>query len=91
MSAPVPVPALGVLGQAKFGPVLLEVEVSGLTASYGDFDINYIDAQASVGVQFLKIVAVRAGYRMVWIDGTIEGYSVDGLLDGFFVGASLNF
>jgi hypothetical protein len=91
VSAPVPVPLLGVLGQAKFGPLLLEVEVSGLTAAYGDFDISYLDVQASVGFQFLKIVAVRAGYRLVSIDGTIEGYSVDGVLDGFFVGGSVNF
>lgn len=91
VSAPVPVPALGVLGQAKIGPLLLELEVSGLAAAYGDFDISYIDAQASVGFQFLKIVAVRAGYRIVSIDGTIEGYNVDGVLDGFFVGASVNF
>ncbi len=38
-----------------------------------------------------KIVAVRAGYRLVAIDGTIEGFNVDGTLDGFFVGASVNF
>lgn len=91
VSAPVPVPLVGVLGQAKFGPLLLELEVSGLTANYGDFDISYLDLQASVGFQFLKIVAVRAGYRIVAIDGTLEGYSVDGTLDGFFVGASVNF
>jgi len=91
VSAPVPVPLVGVLGQAKFGPLLLELEVSGLTANYGDFDISYLDVQGSVGVQFLKIVAVRAGYRLVAIDGTIEGLDVDGVLDGFFVGASLNF
>jgi len=91
VTAPVPVPLVGVLGQAKFGPLLLELEVSGLTANYGDFDISYLDIQGSVGVQFLKIVAVRAGYRLVAIDGTIEGLTVDGTLDGFFIGASLNF
>ncbi len=91
VTAPVPVPLVGVLGQGKFGPLLLELEVSGLTANYGDFDISYLDVQASVGVQFLKIVAVRAGYRLVAIDGTIEGLAVDGVLDGFFIGASLNF
>lgn len=91
VSAPVPVPLVGVLGQAKVGPVLFEAEVSGLTANYGDFDISYLDLQASVGITFLKIVAVRAGYRLVSINGTIEGYNVDGTLDGFFVGASVNF
>lgn len=91
VTAPVPVPLAGVLGQAKFGAVLLEVEVSGLTFAYGDYDISYLDVQASVGATFLKIVAVRAGYRLVMIDGTIEGFDVDGVLDGFFVGASVNF
>jgi hypothetical protein len=91
VTAPVPLPIVGVLGQAKFGPVLLEAEISGLTFAYGDYDINYLDMQLSVGVQFLKIVALRAGYRLVSIDGTIEGLGVDGTLDGFFVGASVNF
>lgn len=91
VTAPVPVPLAGILGQAKLGPFLLEVEVSGLTFDYGDYDISYLDLQASVGITLFKIVAVRAGYRLVSIDGTIEGYSVDGTLDGFFVGASLNF
>jgi hypothetical protein len=91
VTAPVPVPLIGVLGQAKFGPVLLEVEVSGLTFDYGDYDINYFDLQASVGISLFKIVALRAGYRLVSIDGTIEGYSIDGTLSGFFVGASVNF
>ncbi len=91
VTAPVPVPLAGILGQAKFGPLLLEVEVSGLTFDYGDYDINYLDLQASVGITVFKIVALRAGYRLVAIDGTIEGYSIDGTLDGFFVGASLNF
>lgn len=91
VSAPVPVPLLGILAQAKLGPLLLEVEASGLTFDYGDYDIDYFDAQASVGISLFKIVALRAGYRLVSIDGTIEGYSVDGLLDGFFVGASVNF
>jgi hypothetical protein len=91
VTAPVPVPLLGILGQAKFGPVLLEVEVSGLTFEYGDYDINYFDLQASVGISLFKVVALRGGYRVVAIDGTIEGYSIDGTLSGFFVGASLNF
>ncbi len=91
VTAPVPLPLAGVLGQAKFGPLLLELEVSGLTFAAGDYDVNYLDIQASVGFQFLKIVAVRAGYRLVAIDGTIEGFHVDGTIDGFFVGASVNF
>jgi hypothetical protein len=91
VTAPVPVPILGVLGQAKVGPLLLEAEVSGLTFNYGDYNLDYLDMQMSVGFQFLKIVAVRAGYRYVWFNGTIEGYSLDASLDGFFVGASLNF
>ncbi|HEX5136887.1 MAG TPA: hypothetical protein VFY93_07950 [Planctomycetota bacterium] len=91
VSTPVPVPLAGVLGQAKLGPLLLEVEVSGLTFDYGDYNIDYLDVQASVGMTVFKILAVRAGYRLVHIDGTIEGYNVDGTLDGFFIGASLNF
>ena len=89
--APVPVPIVGVLGQAKLGPLLLEAEFSGLTFDYGDYNIDYLDFQVSVGMTVFKILAVRAGYRMVYIDGTIEGYDVDLTLDGFFVGASLNF
>jgi len=89
--AQVPAPLVGVLGQAKFGSLLLEVEASGLTFAAGDYDVSYLDFQVSVGFQFLKIVAVRAGYRLVSIDGTIEGFDVDGTLDGFFVGASVNF
>jgi hypothetical protein len=89
--APVPVPILGVLGQAKLGPLLVEAEFSGLTFDYGDYNIDYLDFQVSVGMTVFKILAVRAGYRMVYINGTIEGYDVDMTLDGFFIGGSLNF
>lgn len=89
--APVPVPLIGVLGQAKLGPLLLEAEISGLTFDYGDYNLDYLDFQVSVGISFLKIVAVRAGYRLVYFTGTIEGFDIDATLDGFFVGGSLNF
>jgi len=91
VSAPVPVPIIGVLAQAKFGHILLEGEISGLTFDYGDYNIDYLDFQVSVGGTFLKVIAVRAGYRLVSISGTIEGFHVDATLDGFFVGGSVNF
>jgi len=91
VTAPVPVPLVGAIGQAKIGPLLLEAELSGLTFNYGDYNIDYLDLQVSVGLTVFKILAVRAGYRMVYINGTIEGYDVDVTLDGFFIGGSLNF
>jgi len=90
-AAQVPVPVIGVLGQAKFGPVLLEVEVSGLTISYDVYGLDYLDIQASVGFTFLKIVAVRAGYRYVALNGSIDDVDIDLTLDGFFIGGSVNF
>jgi len=90
-AAQVPVPVIGVLGQAKFGPVLFEVEVSGLTVSYDVYGLDYLDIQASVGFTFLKVVAVRAGYRYVALNGTIDDVDIDITLDGFFIGGSVNF
>jgi hypothetical protein len=91
VSVPVPVPVIGVLGQARLSRVLFELEVSGLAVDYGDIDASYLNVQASVGVMFFKVLAVRAGYRFVMLDGTLEDVAIDATLDGFFVGGTLNF
>jgi hypothetical protein len=90
-AAQLPVPLLGVLCQGRIGRFLLEAEVSGLAADYEDFDVTYLDVQASVGFTFLKVVAVRVGYRITSLDGTVDEFDMDGTLDGFFVGAAVNF
>jgi hypothetical protein len=90
-SAIVPIPVLGILARAKIGPVLLELDVTGLVIDYGEIRGTTFDARFSVGYTFLKVVAVRAGFRIVTIDGEAEDIDIDARLSGFFVGASVQF
>jgi hypothetical protein len=91
VTAPVPVPIIGVLGQARIGHFLFEFEMSGLSVDYADINVNYLDLQASVGFMLFKVLAVRAGYRYVLLDGTVDTIDIDATIDGFFVGGTVNF
>ncbi len=86
-----PIPVLGLLAQAKFGRLLAELEVSGFTIDISDVEGTLIDVQFSVGMTLFKVVAVRAGYRLIVVDGTADDFDFDATLSGFFVGASVQF
>ena len=90
-SGTIPIPVVGVLAQIKVSRILLELDVAGLSIEYGDVEGTVLDARASVGVTVLKIVAVRAGYRVVFFDGSADDVTLDATLEGFFVGASISF
>ncbi len=86
-----PIPVFGVLAQGKFGKVMAELELSGFTIDISDVEGTLIDVQASVGMTVFKIVAVRAGYRVIVVDGRADDFDFDATLSGFFVGASVQF
>jgi len=91
-SATIPLPAGGVLVQAKLGPVLLEGEISGFYLEIEGYGGSAIDAQLSVGVTALKVVAVRVGYRFFRVDiHDNSDFNVDVRMQGFFAGVSLQF
>jgi len=86
-----PIPVFGVLARGKFGRVMAELEVSGFTIDISDVEGTLIDVQVSVGMTVFKVVAVRAGYRLIVVDGMADGFDFDATLSGFFVGASVQF
>jgi opacity protein-like surface antigen len=90
-SLDVPAPLIGVLAQAKLTRFLFELEVSGLSVSYSDVGADYIDVKASVGITLFKVAMVRAGYRYVLINAHVSDFDADMTLDGFFVGAGVQF
>ncbi|MHC4134814.1 MAG: porin family protein [Planctomycetota bacterium] len=90
-SLDIPVPLLGLLAQAKVTRFLFEVEVSGLTVSFSDVGADYVDVKASVGVTLFKVATLRAGYRYVLCSGHASDFEMDVTLDGFFVGAGVQF
>jgi hypothetical protein len=90
-TADVPLPVAGVLAQAKVGPVVFELDASGFSLDVGDVGATVLDVQATIGVVLFKVVGVRAGYRLVVLDGHSEDFAVDGTLEGFFAGASVQF
>jgi len=90
-SAGLPLPSGGVVVQLKVGRFLFEADVAGFTIDFGDIGATFVDAQASVGVVVFKVVAVRGGYRVVYLDAEADGFRVEGTLSGFFVGLSFQF
>jgi hypothetical protein len=90
-SLDIPAPLIGLLAQAKVSRFVFEVEVSGLTVSFSDVGADYIDIKASVGIQFLKVAMARVGYRYVLLNAHVSDFDVDVRLDGFFVGAGVQF
>jgi hypothetical protein len=90
-SLDIPAPLLGLLFQAKVTRFLFEVEATGLTISYSDVGADYLDIKASVGVTVFKVAALRVGYRYVLLNGHVSDFDVDVTLDGFFVGAGVQF
>jgi hypothetical protein len=90
-SGTIPIPVVGVLVQAKVSRLLFEVDVTGLTVDFGDVEGTTLDARVAVGLTFLKVAAVRVGYRIVVVDGSAGDLALDGTLDGFFVGLSVSF
>ena len=90
-SGDVPIPVVGALLQARVGRFLLEVDVSGMSIRVGGVDADLLEVQASIGIQLFRIVSLRGGYRMVEVRGEASGFFVDATIDGFFLGASLNF
>lgn len=90
-TADVPVPVGGVLAQAKIWKLLVEADVTGLVVDYGGVQGSVVDAKLSVGFAFAKVLAVRAGYRVVSFDGTDGDFDINLTLDGFFVGGSVTF
>jgi hypothetical protein len=90
-SADVPIPVGGILAQAKIFGLLVEADVTGLAIEYDGVEGSAVDAKLSVGYAFAKVLAVRAGYRIVRFDGGDGDFDIDATLDGFFVGASITF
>jgi hypothetical protein len=90
-SLDIPAPFIGLLAQAKVTRFIFEVEVSGLTVSYSDVGADYVDIKASVGITLFKVAALRAGYRYVLLNGHVSDFDVDVTLDGFFIGAGVQF
>jgi hypothetical protein len=90
-SLDVPAPLLGLLAQAKVTRFLFELEVSGLSISFSDVGADYVDVKASVGVTIFKVAMLRAGYRYVLLNGYASDFDVDVTLDGFFLGAGVQF
>lgn len=91
-SALVPVPLVGGLVQAKLGRFLLEAELSGFYVDFQGYGATVLDAQFSVGITFLKVAAVRVGYR--WVSADVHDdadFAVDAVMQGFFVGGSVQF
>ncbi|MDH3590364.1 MAG: hypothetical protein OER88_00685 [Planctomycetota bacterium] len=86
-----PIPVLGLMLQVNVSRVTIEVEVSGLAVDYGDVDFTLIDATASIGITVAKVIAIRGGYRIVIMDGTVDDFLIDVTLEGPFVGASFQF
>lgn len=90
-SLDIPAPLIGLLFQAKVTRFLFELEASGLSVSFSDVGADYIDIKASVGITLFKVAAVRLGYRYVLLNGYVSDFDVDVTLDGFFVGAGVQF
>jgi hypothetical protein len=90
-SLDIPAPLLGLLFQAKVSRFLFEVEATGLTVSFSDVGADYLDVKASVGITVFKVAALRVGYRYVFLNGHVSDFDVDVTLDGFFVGAGVQF
>jgi len=90
-SETLPVPVVGFIVNAKAGPVLFELDVSGMHATYNGDGGTLIDARFMVGFSFLKIVSVHIGYRHVFVDAAIDDWSIDVRLSGFFIGIALSF
>jgi hypothetical protein len=90
-TADVPIPVGGILAQAKFFGLLVEADVTGLVIEYDGVEGSVIDAKLSVGYAIAKVLALRAGYRIVRFDGGDGDFDIDTTFDGFFVGASITF
>jgi len=90
-SLDIPAPLIGLLFQAKVTKFLFEVEASGLTISFSDVGADYFDIKASVGITLFKVAMVRLGYRYVLLNGYVSDFDVDAKLDGFFLGAGVQF
>ncbi|MHC4956469.1 MAG: porin family protein [Planctomycetota bacterium] len=90
-SGSLPFPVVGLLAQGRFSDILLEAEVSGFYIDYSDIEATAIDFTVSVAWNFLKFGEVRAGYRFVSIDGTIDDTSLEIRLDGFFLAVGVTF
>lgn len=90
-SVTVPVPSVGILLQAKVGPVIFEADVSGFYFNWFGVDAVFVDAQFTVGYTFLKVCGVRAGYRAIFVDASYDDFGIDAVLHGPFVGVSLQF
>lgn len=87
----VPIPVFGALVQVKVSNVMFEVDVTGLSIEYGSIEGDVLDAQASVGLSFLKVAWVRAGYRYLLVSGRGSGIDFDATMDGFFFAAGVRF
>lgn len=85
------IPLVGAVLQAKLGPVMLEVDVLGMTIDYNGPSGTIIDLRISVGTTFLEVVALHVGYRHIVIEGEGAGFFLDVTLAGFFIGVSVQF
>lgn len=87
-----PIPIAGLLAQVKVWKLIVEIDISGFAIQYGsDLEGTALDIQISAGFVLAKVVAIRAGYRTVTIDGSFDSFEVDIRLDGFFLGGAINF
>jgi len=86
-----PVPVGGILVHARAGRFIFEADVAGLTIDYGDSHADLLEVQVSVGMTFLKIFGLKAGYRHIVLDARANNFTIDATLEGFFVGAALLF
>ncbi len=91
LNGSLPFPVVGLLVQVRVSDFLFEAEASGFYIDYSDVQATTIDFTVSAAWNFLKYGEVRAGYRFVSIDGTIEATSLDIRLDGFFLALGVTF
>jgi len=90
-SGSLPYPVVGLLAQVRISDFLIEAEASGFYVDYGSVQATAIDITVSAAWNFLEFGEVRAGYRFISIDGTIDDTALDIRLDGFFVSVGVTF
>jgi hypothetical protein len=90
-SADVPIPVVGALLQVRVSNVLLELDVTGMAIDFGDVSGELLDITASAGVTIFKVASLRAGYRLVAVDGEVDDFTLDATLGGFFIAAGVRF
>ena len=86
-----PVPVIGLRFGGNVKRFLYEIEVSGLGLSVEIFGAEYIDLRASVGYQFGRQFAIRAGYRYTDMGAWVTSVRLDFVLAGPFLEAVFAF